>query len=113
VIRLNLGRQSPFTEDDKYIFTTLRNKARWLVLIGSVAHLIVVFVYVRVYFSLTANHPDYWTSTLVDAGPVFHYLWASLALMTIALVILTVPKWQSILALLLWCVAIYMRVDWP
>jgi hypothetical protein len=94
-------------------FASFRNKAKWAALATSVAHIIVVIAYRRLYFNPNAHHPNEWLGTLVDAGPVFHYSWLALAVLTLTLGMLTLPKWQSVFALSLLWFAMWLRLDSP
>ena len=104
---LTSGEPMPVT------FKSFRNKAKWVALTSSVTHMVVVIVYKRLYFNPRAHHPTEWIGTLVDAGPPFHYSWVILALGTFVFGILSLPKWQSVLALSLLWFAMYIRLDTP
>jgi len=49
----------------------------------------------------------------MDAPGWFNLLWTLLLVFSILLTVITLPKWQSLLGLLLICTVIALRVDTP
>jgi len=87
----------------------LRNKAKLCVLPGAGLLLIMEVAYHRRYVRLE----DSPLRIALDAPEWFNIVWTALLVVSGLLVLVTLPKWQSLIGLLLICAVIALRTDVP
>jgi hypothetical protein len=90
-------------------WSEVRNAARWAVVPTAGLLLVAEVVYHRKYVRM--EHSPLRIAT--DAPETFNLIWAALLIGSILLALVSLPKWQSLVGLLLVFVVVVLRVNAP
>jgi hypothetical protein len=90
-------------------WAVLRDTAKWYRLPCTCLLLLLEIVYHRAYVRLEQSP----LRIAMDAPGWFGFLWMALLVTSILLTLITLPKWQSLVGLVLICIVIALRADVP